>query len=114
MHRADVALMSGMNSEARMRANILRGPRLLPAAGIDVDGVPARIPAGASRRRRFNAVGTTELRRTASPCVNLMPLFASPPPGGWRSWLLQRPPAFAEVDGTFGTFRGIFDLYRRV
>lgn len=35
MQGADVALMSSMNSEARMRANILGGPRLLPAPGFD-------------------------------------------------------------------------------
>lgn len=35
MQGTDAALMSSMNSEARMRANILEGPRLLPALGFD-------------------------------------------------------------------------------
>ncbi|CAD1479991.1 unnamed protein product, partial [Heterotrigona itama] len=108
MHRADVALMSSMNSEARMRANILGGPRLLPAAGFDVDADSCGCVATPVFQRR----GNHGIATNGFPVRELMPLsLASLSPEGWRSSLLQRPPA--QVDGTFRTFRGIFDLYWR-
>lgn len=114
MHRADVALMSSMNSEARMRANILGGTRLLPAASFD------DVLCGFLRVRRDAGVSTSweprncdeqlsrawtntssRLRRRKGGAV--ASLKASSFSGSW--WNIQ----FAELSVESSIFIGIFE-----
>lgn len=53
-----------------MRANILRGSRLVPVNSTPTTPRAAWIPADAPRRHGFNSARTLELRRRDRSCVN--------------------------------------------